>query len=135
MTDTSSGSKDLGGPLILEVEPDTSEWGSRNDKWQADLFTLRQRLEQRVPAAVVPAVAKDGHMGVEYTEVALALGSSGVFTAAVEVFRVWLQEKNKTRKLVARWKIGDESGEVTLDGDNIDSNDLTAIVQEKIAAG
>ena len=38
--------EDVGSALLVAIEPDEEEWGSRADqRWKDDLFTLRKALE------------------------------------------------------------------------------------------
>jgi len=116
--------------LILEVAPDEEEWGSRNDKWQLDLFTLRQELERAVPDSVEELKPGEGQLGLVLVPIIVALGSSGAFTAALSAFKAWLAQRPVHRRINVKFKIGDTEGEVTIDADNVASNGLTAVANE-----
>jgi hypothetical protein len=116
----------------IEVEPSTAEWGARNDRWSDDLLELRQRLERELPQEVEPAGVGEGKLGVELIPIVVALGSAGVFTAMVDVFRAWLSEKPGRREITATIKGPDGERTVTVTGDNVQSGDLATTLQEVV---
>ena len=105
MSERSSGEE-----IVLAVEPDTEEWGSKNDRWQRDLQMLQQGLERTLPPGAVrqPAQA-EGTMGLEMTEVLVSLSTSGTLVAVVEVIKEWLSQKPKVRRLRLTVRRGEET--------------------------
>lgn len=118
-------------PVTLVVEPGTQEWGTRTDRWHSDLLEVRDRLDRRLPpGSVAAATPAEGAMGLELTEVLVALGTSGAISGAVEVLKAWLAEKRKVRTLNITVRRGDQVSHLVLDSENMDSHDLAAIAQE-----
>lgn len=117
-------------PVTIEVAPSTAEWGAKNDRWREDLIELRQRLERELPAQVEPAEVEAGKLGLELIPIVVALGSAGVFTAMVDVFRAWLSERPGRREITAVITGPEGERTVTVTGDNVQSGDLAATLQE-----
>lgn len=114
----------------LIVVPSESEWGSRTDRWQADLFELRQRIERAVPVGVQPVEPAEGYLGIELAQVVVDLAAAGVFAAAFDVIKAWLHEKPGRRAIEAEYEFDDNGtirrGHATITADNVASNDVTA---------
>lgn len=136
MSEQADGTLATGRPAVsLTVVPSESEWGSRNDRWRSDLFELRQRIERAVPkGAVAPPQPVDGHMGIELVQIIVELVAAGVFTAAIEAMKVWLQEKPRRRALEVEYEYDDNGtirrGRATITADNIASNDVTGALEQ-----
>jgi hypothetical protein len=128
MTDSSTEPQDA-GVLVISFEPDDEEWGTRDDRWREDLFDLRTDLEREVPEAVEPEPPKSDAMGVEIVPVIVALAHAGVFTSMVAGLKAWLANRPKRRSITATWKIGDQTGTLTITADNIDGGALVALGQ------
>lgn len=114
----------------LVVVPSESEWGSRTDRWQEDLFELRQRVDRAVPGRVEPLKPADGHMGNELAQVVVDLATAGVFAAAFDVIKAWLHEKPGRRAIDAEYEFEENGtirrGRATIVADNVESNDVAA---------
>jgi Effector Associated Constant Component 1 len=124
------------GTLIVAIEPDAEEWGSRSDqRWKDDLFTLRQAVEFSAGDAVEPAPMAKNAMGFELVPIVVALGNAGAFSALVAGLKAWLNVRPQRRSVTANWQIGDRQGTVTVTGENLASNDLSALVQEIVKSG
>ena len=61
----------------------------------------------------------EGTKGIELAAIILALGSAGVFTAAIEVVKSWLQ-RDDTRSMRVVWTDSGELKEVELKGSDVD---------------
>jgi hypothetical protein len=122
--------------FILAIEPDVEEWGSREDqRWKDDLFTLRQAVEFSAGEAVAPAPMAKNAMGFELVPIVVALGNAGAFSALVAGLKVWLSERPQRRTITASWQIGDRRGTATVTGDDLASDDLSALMQEIVKSG
>ena len=122
-------------PVTIEVAPSTAEWGAKNDRWNDDLIELRQQLERSLPEQVEPSAVGEGKLGLELIPIVVALGSSGVFTAVVNVFRAWLNEKPGRREITVTIKGPEGERTVTVTGDNVKSGDLAKTLQEVAKQG
>jgi hypothetical protein len=114
----------------LIVAPSAHEWGSREDRrWQSDLFELRQRLDRSAPGAVAPLDPAEGHMGIELAQVIVDLASAGVFAAAFETIKTWIQERPGRREIEAEFEFEDNGtvrrGHATITAHNLTSNDVS----------
>lgn len=122
--------------LLIAIEPDEEEWGSRADqRWKDDLFTLRQALEFSAGDAVRPAPMAKNSMGFELVPIVIALGNAGAFSAMVAGLKAWLGARPQRRSVTATWQIGDRTGTITVHGDNVDSSALGQLAQEIAKAG
>ena len=109
--------------LELVVEPRSDDYDAADDRWRAQVGSFYQELATRVDTFQRgrPSPGTKGTVD----EVILALGSSGALTAAVELFRAWLQ-RDKSRSIDVRWDEDGRERHVTFSGDNVD----TATVKE-----
>lgn len=128
--------------ITIEIAPGLEEWeSSDDDRWRSDLFELRQEMERAAPEAVSDGIAAPGtKKGVELIEIIVALGSAGVFSAAVEAFKAWLAARPSGRRTISvTYTVVDEDGRrrqgnAVITGDNVDSNELTAATGEVFKA-
>jgi hypothetical protein len=114
----------------LVIEPRTDEYSRDDDRWQAQVATLRRDLQTQVDT-VDRARPVPGTKGT-IDELIVALGSAGVFTVMVECIRAWLG-RDKSRRIDVRW---DEDGVerfVTFRGDAVDSETVREIARAAAA--
>lgn len=135
MSELADATMATGRPAVsLTMVPSESEWGSRNDRWRSDLFTLRQQIERAVPDGVAPPQPVDGYMGIELAQIIVDLATAGVFTAAIEAMKAWLHEKPGRRAIEAEYEYEDNGtirrGRATITADNIASNDVTTALSQ-----
>ncbi len=116
--------------LELVIEPRSDDYDAADDRWRAQVGTLQRDLAAHVET-FQRSRSEPGAKGT-VDEVILALGSSGALTAAVELFRAWLQ-RDKSRSIEVRW---DEEGverHVTFSGDNVDPATVREIARAAAA--
>ena len=115
--------------VVLELVPGEDEWGSRDDRWRADVYELQQELSLAVPDAVRPPEDREGSKGLEWAQVVVELVSAGALTATVAGMKAWLNHGR--RSITARWRVvhqgRPETGEIVIDAANVDDNVLTEI--------
>lgn len=111
---------DLSGDRGLElvVEPRSEDYDAADDRWRAQVGSFHQELASQVDIFQRGASSPGAKGTVD--QLIVALGSSGVLTAAVECFRAWLQ-RDKSRRIELRWDEGGVERHVTLSGDNVDA--------------
>jgi hypothetical protein len=109
----------------VTLEPGSARFASHDDRWLSQVADLVTGLE-RVPVSRVrrdrPLAGAKGAV----TDVIVSLGSAGVFTAVVEVIKLWLgRDSGRTLKL--SWS---ESGKVQtleLSGSELDETGLARL--------
>jgi hypothetical protein len=117
-------------PITIRVKPGIGEWGTKDsERWRDDLYELQDDLTLAVPGSVAPPPPDGEGKGLGLVEVLLTLGSSGAFTAAVEVFKAWLGKKPDRRSADIVWEVSGQSGKITIDASNVDSDQLAEIMR------
>jgi Effector Associated Constant Component 1 len=112
----------------VKITPGTSRFDPDDHDWRDQVAALYTTLRENAAAVSVVGVSVPEAKGTLDTAV-IALGSSGVFTAAVACFRAWLT-RDKTRTLTITWT--DDSGteqRIALTGDNIDQASLQSFAK------
>src|SRR6185312_1395570 len=100
-----------------------------DDRWRAQVASFTTELGAVVDTTqrVRPVGGTKGGI----TEVIIALGSAGVFTATVECLRAWLS-RDRGRRVELRWDEGGVARSFTLTGDAIDSQTVREIAKAAI---
>jgi membrane-associated two-gene conflict system component 1 (EACC1) len=112
------------------IEPHTDEYSRDDNRWRAQVATLRRELQARVDTVDRGRLVPGTKGAID--ELMVALGSAGAFTAMVECIRAWL-ERDKSRRIEVRW---DENGVerfVTFQGDAVDSETVREIARAAAA--
>jgi hypothetical protein len=113
------------GEIFFEATSDV--YDPSDERWQTQVDDLRATLEANVgPVSqnVTPVAGRKGGI----SEIVLALGSAGAITAAVEVFKYWLN-RDKSRRI--RATVTNAKGEketVEIDGDNVSNEIVLAMI-------
>jgi len=105
-----------------KFDPNDSRWMEQTDSLYVDLNADVGKLRKEVQ----PVEGRKG--GVE--AIILALGSAGAFTAAVQIFRAWL-ERDRTRVLTLSIIKDGKEQSVTVSGKGMDG----AAIQKLMEAG
>lgn len=114
--------------IELTVTAGTTRFDSEDQRWLDQVAVLHADLREEVEAVSLRGVPKAGAKGAVEV-VTLALGSSGVLTAAVASFRAWLA-RDKTRTLTVTWT-DDQGAEqiLTVTGNNVDQASFQALAE------
>ncbi len=119
-----------GRELELVIEPRNSQFSADDDRWRAQVVSLRQELRAQVDTTergrLVP-----GTKGA-ISELVVALGSAGVFTAMVDCFRAWLS-RDKDRRIDVRWDEDGVERYVTFSGGAVDAETVREIARAAAA--
>jgi hypothetical protein len=118
-----------GGAFDVVVEPRNDQYDPDDDGWRDQVATLYAELDDSVDT-VRRGRPVAGAKGV-VDQLVIAMGSAGVFTAAVDCLRAWL-ERDKDRRIDLRWTQGGEERSVTLTGEAVDNETMQELA--KIAA-
>jgi Effector Associated Constant Component 1 len=110
----------------IAITPETDD-DPGEDRWLGQVAGLYDDLRNNGIPLREESTPVPGQKGDVSTVIA-ALGSAGAFTAAVAVFRAWL-ERARSRRLRVGWKVGEEWREVVITGDT-DNATLERIAQE-----
>ena len=112
------------------IEPYTDEYSRDDNRWRAQVATLRRELQAQVDTVDRGRLVPGAKGAID--ELIVALGSAGAFTAMVECIRAWLG-RDKSRRIEVRW---DENGVdrfVTFQGDAVDSETVREIARAAAA--
>jgi len=119
-----------GRELELVVEPRSEGYSPDDDRWRAQVVSLRQELQAQVDTTergrLVP-----GTKGT-VAELVVALGSAGAFTAMVDCFRAWLS-RDKHRRIDVRWDEDGVERYVTFTGDAVDADTVREVARAAAA--
>ena len=119
-----------GRELELVIEPRSEEYSPDDDRWRAQVVSLRQELQAQVDTTehgrLVP-----GTKGT-IAELVVALGSAGAFTAMVDCFRAWLS-RDKHRRIDVRWDEDGVERYVTFTGDAVDADTVREVARAAAA--
>lgn len=117
---------DVGRPSVrLIVAPADDYFALDDSRWHDELAELDRELRRNVGDDALVTEPAEGDKGIELVSIIIALGSAGVFTAAVDAFKAWLAQRPKQRALTVQYELGDRTGEVRIDGNNVNDEVLT----------
>ena len=118
-------------PLVITVEPGSTEFSPDDPGWRAQVVALRTALRDAdVDDVRREEIPSPGHKaGVEMLIV--ALGSSGAITAAVEVIRAWLV-RDQSRVLKVTYRDGDRRVSVQVDGTTVSDDTIKGALQSAL---
>jgi hypothetical protein len=110
-------STDFRDPSEIVIQPLSSAYDSGDARWESQVQGLLSSLEANageVRKEVTPVPGQKG--GV--VEIIIALGSAGAISAAVQVFKQWL-DRDTTRSITIRKKKVRGEETITVTGKNI----------------
>ncbi|MET0740959.1 MAG: hypothetical protein ABWZ26_05320 [Candidatus Nanopelagicales bacterium] len=108
----------MGANVELHLEPSSDRFDALDDRWLDQVAGLVTELDEQVGGVERATTTVEGTKGIELAAIILALGSAGVFTAAIEVVKSWLQ-RDDTRSMRVVWSDSGELKEVELKGSDV----------------
>jgi hypothetical protein len=105
--------------LELVVEPRTDRFDPGDDRWREQVAAFYAGLRREVGEVRRERFEAPGSKG-GFETVVLALGSAGVFAAAVEYFRLWLA-RDRTRGLRITHTLDGREEVLVIQGEVIDN--------------
>lgn len=108
----------VGAKVELHLEPSSDRFDALDDRWLDQVAGLVTELDEQVGGVERATTTVEGTKGIELAAIILALGSAGVFTAAIEVVKSWLQ-RDDTRSMRVVWSDSGELKEVELKGSDV----------------
>ena len=123
--------------LLLRVRPDTLEWGTEDDdRWRSDLAELQYLLRRELRDETQEPPPAAGNRGAaEISDVIVALGSAGAMTAAVEVFKSWINARPGRRQVkVSVEEAGAPTRTVTVEADGLGAVELESLAAKALDA-
>jgi hypothetical protein len=111
--------------LELIIEAKSDRYDPLDDRWLTQTNELYTALCRDVGGARLERTAVPGAKGTAEA-IILALGSAGVFTAAVEFFRAWLG-RDRTRSVEISWNVDGVEQKVVMRGDALDLSTLQPV--------
>jgi hypothetical protein len=121
MPGTGTGGSFSGGSFEVVVEPRNDQYDSDDEGWRDQVAALYAELSDSVDT-VQRGRQVAGAKGM-VDQLIIALGSAGVFTAAVECLRAWLG-RDKDRRIELRWTQDGHERSVTLAGEAVDAETM-----------
>ena len=109
----------------IELAPASDTFAADDERWLAQVAGLHEELQREGVSIRSESTPAPGEKGDIPTIIA-ALGSAGAISALVTVIQSWLS-RERTRHLKIRWRSGDETKDLILDGD------MDAATMERIA--
>jgi hypothetical protein len=119
-----------GGSFELVVEPRNDQYDPDDDGWRDQVATLYADLDAQV-GTVPRARPVEGAKGA-VDQLIIALGSAGVFGAAVDCLRAWLG-RDRDRRIELRWVENGVERSVTLTGEAVDVETMREIAKAAVA--
>jgi hypothetical protein len=118
----------------IEITQGSDAFEAEDARWLAQVAGLTDELRQEGIPLRTESTPVPGEKGDIVTIIA-ALGSAGVFSAAITVIQSWLS-RERTRQLEIRWRSGEKSDGIILRGD-MDNATLERLAHEAMghAAG
>ena len=99
-----------------------------DERWRQQVQSLIKELKDIGRVSRVEAPAQQGKKGVELAQIILALGSAGALTAAVQIFKAWLdRDQNRSLRIRAGAKT------LVVEGEKISEATLREALQAAIA--
>ena len=117
--------------IELKLSLDNTDLAADDPRWRDQVRQLRDELKREagsVRTVVTPEAGKKG--GAE--AIILALGSAGAISAAVTIFKAWL-ERSANRSLDLEGEVDGRAVKVKLTGKNI--NEATLLRALGVASG
>ncbi|GAA4351176.1 effector-associated constant component EACC1 [Angustibacter luteus] len=124
--------------LLLHVRPDTLEWGTEDDdRWRSDLAELQHLLRRELRDETQEPPPAAGNRGAaEISDVIVALGSAGAMTAAVEVFKSWINARPGRRQVTVTIEgAGVEQRSVCVQADGLGAAELRDLAAQALGSG
>jgi len=115
----------------LRIDVGTDRFDPDDDRWRDQVAQLYSGLDDEVGGLRREHVSVPGAKG-EVSNVILALGSAGAFTAMAEYLRAWLG-RDKSRSVEVQWSEGTEQRSVSIRGDGMDSDSFQALAEAAAA--
>jgi hypothetical protein len=118
------------GSLEVAVEPRNDHYDPDDEGWRDQVAALYAELSDAVDTRQRSRPV-DGTKGM-VDQLIIAMGSAGVFTAAVECLRAWLG-RDKDRRIELRWTQDGHERSVTLAGEAIDTQTMRDLARAAAA--
>jgi hypothetical protein len=116
--------------LALVIEPRNAQYSPDDDRWRAQVVSLRQELRAQVDTTERGRLVPDTKGTI--SELVVALGNAGAFTAMVDCFRAWLS-RDKDRRIDVRWDEDGVERYVTFTGQAVDRETVREVARAAAA--
>jgi Effector Associated Constant Component 1 len=113
--------------LELVVEPRSERFDEADGRWREQVGAFYRELRTEVGSVRRETTPEPGAKGAT-TDIILALGSSGALTAAVTMFKAWL-DRDKTRTLDIEWTDGDRRRTLSIRGTDVGEDTFDELVK------
>jgi hypothetical protein len=121
---------DPNGVLEVVVEPRNDRYDPDDDGWRDQVATLYADLDAQA-GTIRRARPADGAKGGA-DQLIIALGSAGVFAAAVDCLRAWLG-RDRDRRIDVHWVENGVERSVTLTGEAVDDKTVREVAKAAVA--
>ena len=123
------GGSSSGGSFEVVVEPRNDEYDPDDDGWRDQVAGLYADLDDSVDTARQSRPVAGSKGAVD--QLIIAMGSAGVFTAAVDCLRAWLS-RDKDRRIDLRWTENGVERSMTLTGEAVDTETIREIAKAAV---
>jgi Effector Associated Constant Component 1 len=113
--------------LELVVEPRSERFEEADGRWREQVGAFYRELRSEVGDVRTETAPEAGAKGAT-TDIILALGSSGALTAAVTMFKSWL-DRDKSRALDIEWTDGDQRRTLSIRGTDVGEHTFDELVR------
>jgi Effector Associated Constant Component 1 len=113
--------------LELVVEPKSERFDEADGRWREQVGSFYRELRSEVGDVRTETTPETGAKGAT-TDIILALGSSGALTAAVTMFKAWL-DRDKTRALDIEWTDGEQRRTLSIRGTDVGEDTFDELVR------
>ncbi|MFX0200703.1 MAG: hypothetical protein ACFFCW_31675 [Candidatus Hodarchaeota archaeon] len=114
--------EDVKDQFEMTIEAINEDYNPNDDRWIKQINQLYLDLQSEVGNVRKEVIPQEGRKG-GLESIILALGSAGVITAAVDIFRAWLG-RDRSRQLKLTTRVGNEVKEIVVSGTGISSASL-----------
>jgi hypothetical protein len=117
-------------PREIVIQPLSSAYDPGDERWLGQVQGLLASLNANVGEVRKEVTPVPGQKG-GIVEIIIALGSAGAITAAVQVFKHWL-DRDKTRSITVTTTKDGDTETTTITGDNITNELLSEVAARKM---
>lgn len=118
--------------LDIKIVPGSDAYDPNDYRWIQQVNELLELCQREVGDVRKEETSVEGKKG-GFADIVIALGSAGVFTAAVNVFKAWLS-RDQTRSLAIEFHDGGKLQKIEVSGKNFSQEMLDKYMQLALEA-
>lgn len=122
----------MNNQLDIKIVPSSESYDPNDNRWIQQVNELLELCQREVGDVRKEETSVDGKKG-GFADIIIALGSAGVFTTAVTVFKTWLS-REQTRSLTIEFHDGEKLQKIEVLGKNFSKEMLDKYMQMALEA-